>query len=177
MKIFAFAGSNSSKSINKKLVESVLTYFEGNEIDELDLRDYNLPIYSADDDLSKPKDAYDFIERIKNTDVIICSISEHNRSITAVFKNLLDWVSRIDVRFFNEKKMLLMTTSPGAFGGGNSMNYAKVAFPGFKANIVETFSLPKFNENFDIESNTIVNAELLAELEEKIRLFKLQIEQ
>lgn len=45
-KILAFAGSNSSNSINKQLVEYAATLQEG--IDVIDLRDYDAPIYSID---------------------------------------------------------------------------------------------------------------------------------
>jgi len=49
MKIFAFAGSNSSTSINKQLVKFVLKSFEQqHDIDLIDLNDYDMPIFSVD---------------------------------------------------------------------------------------------------------------------------------
>ena len=70
--------------------------------------------------------------------------------------------------------MLLMSTSPGGYGGGNVMNTAKTFFPQFGALVMENFSLPKFYENFDLE-NGVINTEMLEELNNKIKSFKSQI--
>jgi NAD(P)H-dependent FMN reductase len=100
-------------------------------------------------------------------------MAEHNRSYTVAFKNILDWCSRVDMNIFADKPMLLMSTSTGGFGGGNVMAMAKSFFPRAGANVIETFSLPKFEQNF-IEG-TIVNEELKKELLDKIELFKQKI--
>ena len=67
-----------------------------------------------------------------------------------------------------------MSTSPGGYGGGNVMNTAKTFFPQFAADVKETFSLPKFYENFDLESG-VINPEILNDLNNKIESFKIQI--
>ena len=61
-------------------------------------------------------------------------------------KNIYDWASRIEVKVWQGKPMFLMTTSTGGYGGGNVMEHAKKHFPGFRAEIKETFSLPKFEK-------------------------------
>ncbi|WP_172283943.1 NADPH-dependent FMN reductase [Chryseobacterium sp. LAM-KRS1] len=175
MKILAFAGSSSSTSINKELVKFVLKDFQNEDINLIDLNDYTMPVFSVD--LEKkgfPDAAHQFLKRIEDCDVIICSLAEHNRSYSAAFKNIFDWASRINVKVFQNKPMLLMSTSPGGYGGGNVMNTAKTFFPQFAANIKETFSLPKFYENFDLESG-VINPDMLKELNEKIKNFKTEI--
>ncbi|NPE47984.1 NADPH-dependent FMN reductase [Sphingobacterium prati] len=175
MKIFAFAGSNSSTSINRQLVEFVLKSFDEHEINLIDLNDYNMPIFSVD--LEKngfPNEAYRFLNNIAESDIIICSLAENNRSYSVAFKNVFDWASRINVKVFQDKPMLLMTTSPGGYGGGNVMAEAQKFFPQFGAIIKETFSLPKFYENFDL-NNGVINPELLTSLNEKINNFKKQL--
>ncbi|MDQ1805872.1 NAD(P)H-dependent oxidoreductase [Chryseobacterium sp. CKR4-1] len=175
MKILAFAGSSSSTSINKELVKFVLKDFQNEDINLIDLNDYTMPVFSVD--LEKkgfPDAAHQFLKRIEDCDVIICSLAEHNRSYSAAFKNIFDWASRINVKVFQNKPMLLMSTSPGGYGGGNVMNTAKTFFPQFAADIKETFSLPKFYENFDLESG-VINPDMLKELNEKIKNFKTEI--
>ncbi|KQT16311.1 NADPH-dependent FMN reductase [Chryseobacterium sp. Leaf404] len=175
MKILAFAGSTSSTSINRELVKFVLKSFPDHEINLIDLNDFNMPVFSVD--LEKkgfPEEAHNFLKQIEDCDVIICSLAEHNRSYSAAFKNIFDWASRINVKVFQNKPMLLMSTSPGGYGGGNVMNTAKTFFPNFGAEIKETFSLPKFYENFDLESG-VINPEILKDLNEKIESFKTQI--
>lgn len=175
MKILAFAGSNSSQSINKKLVKHTLTYFEGAEINLLDLNDYEMPLFSVDrEKIGFPELVHTFIKQIDACDAIIVSLAEHNRSYSVAFKNILDWTSRLDMNIFKNKPMLLMSTSPGGFGGGNVMNSAKPFFPKCGADVVETFSLPSFYQNFS-ETEGILNAELKADFEAKIAVFKTKI--
>ncbi|UHO37489.1 NAD(P)H-dependent oxidoreductase [Chryseobacterium capnotolerans] len=172
MKILAFAGSSSSTSINKELVKFVLKDFQNEEINLIDLNDFTMPVFSVD--LEKkgfPDEAHHFLKVIEECDVIICSLAEHNRSYSAAFKNVFDWASRINVKVFQNKPMLLMSTSPGGYGGGNVMNTAKTFFPQFAADIKDTFSLPKFYENFDLESG-VINPDMLNELKAKIENFK-----
>jgi len=176
MKILAFAGSTSSTSINRELVKFALRDFGNEEINFIDLNDFSMPVFSVD--LEKkgfPDEAHRFLQAIGACDAIICSLAEHNRSYSAAFKNIFDWASRIDVKVFRNKPMLLMSTSPGGYGGGNVMNTAKTFFPQFGADIRQTFSLPKFYENFDLE-NGIINPEMLKELKEKAQAFKNEIQ-
>jgi len=172
MKILAFAGSTSSTSINRELVKFVLKDFQDEEINLIDLNDFTMPVFSVD--LEKkgfPDEAHNFLKKIEECDVIICSLAEHNRSYSSAFKNVFDWSSRINVKVFQNKPMLLMSTSPGGYGGGNVMNTAKTFFPQFAADIKDTFSLPKFYENFDLESG-VINPDMLKELKDKIENFK-----
>jgi len=175
MKILAFAGSTSSTSINRELVKFVLKDFQDDEINLIDLNDFDMPVFSVDREKKGfPDEAHDFLRVIGECDVIICSLAEHNRSYSAAVKNVFDWASRIDVKVFQNKPMLLLSTSPGGYGGGNVMNTAKTFFPQFGADIKDTFSLPKFYENFDFESG-VINPNLLKELKDKIGNFKNQI--
>lgn len=175
MKILAFAGSTSSTSINRELVKFVLKDFPNDEINLIDLNDFDMPVFSVDREKKGfPDAAHHFLKVIEDCDVIICSLAEHNKSYTAAFKNVFDWASRINVKVFQNKPMLLMSTSPGGYGGGNVMNTAKTFFPQFGADIKETFSLPKFYENFDLESG-VIDPEMLKELKNKIESFKVQV--
>ncbi|WP_345205661.1 NAD(P)H-dependent oxidoreductase [Chryseobacterium ginsengisoli] len=175
MKILAFAGSTSSTSINRELVKFVLKDFQNEEINLIDLNDFDMPVFSVDREKKGfPDEAHNFLKVIEESDVIICSLAEHNRSYSSAFKNVFDWASRINVKVFQNKPMLLMSTSPGGYGGGNVMNTAKTFFPNFGADIKDTFSLPKFYENFDLETG-VINPEMLKDLKDKIENFKNQV--
>lgn len=171
-KIIAFAGSNSSKSINKRLVTSTLKAFTEHSVKFLDLNDFEMPIYSYDREQKDgiPEKAIAFREQMASSDAIICSLAEHNGNFSAALKNILDWCSRVDANIFNNKPMLLMSTSPSKFGGKKVMDIAKVSYLKFGANIVETFSLPHFNKNFT--ENGIIDTTLKQEYLEKIESFK-----
>ncbi|HUH73375.1 MAG TPA: NAD(P)H-dependent oxidoreductase [Chitinophagales bacterium] len=172
MKILAFAGTNSSLSINKKLIKFALQNFKDDSIEFLDLKDYEMPLFSIDlEKVEQPKNAFYFLQKIESCDGIICSLAEHNKSYTVAFKNLLDWCSRINGKVFQNKPMFLMATSTGEYGGGNVLNTAKTFFPMFGADIKADFSLPTFDLNFD-ENRGITNADKLKEFNEKINVFK-----
>lgn len=149
-KIIAFAGSNSKQSINKQLAEYVSSLVENVDVKILDLNDFELPIYSIDFENSQgiPDNATKFLEEIKSSHGIILSLAEYNGAYTSVFKNIFDWMSRIDGKLWGEKPMLLMATSPGARGGKTVLEMAKGRFPYMGGKIVADFSLPAFNTNF-----------------------------
>ncbi|WP_075342776.1 NADPH-dependent FMN reductase [Tenacibaculum agarivorans] len=168
-RVVVFAGSNSKNSINKELATFAASLLNNQEVKVLDLNDYPLPLYGVDieAEIEFPENAIKFNEELADSDAIIVSLAEHNGSYTAVFKNLIDWVSRKDKKIFKEKPMLLLATSPGGRGGASVLATAKNTFPHFGADIKASFSLPSFMNNF--EGGKIVDAEALKELKEAVQ--------
>lgn len=170
-KILAFAGSNSSTSINRQLVRFAASFFEGQEILFPDLNDFEMPIYSADRERlgGIPQLAYDFAALIDESDLIMISLAEHNGAYSTAFKNIFDWVSRIPGRqVWAGKSMFLLSTSPGPRGGASVMEIATNRFPRNGGKILETFSLPEFDKNFS-SGKGITDPILLDKLEQKIK--------
>ncbi len=170
MKIIAFAGSSSSQSINKKLAIYAAGLIPNGEVEVLDLNDYELPLFSVDKEkeFGKPELGRKFLDKMASPDIIVLSLAEHNASLTAAFKNIYDWASRQDKVVFGNTPMLLLSTSPGRGGGKNAIEAAKISLPKYGGNIITTFSLPSFNENFDVEQNKISNPEFDAQLRDAI---------
>jgi len=161
-KVIAFAGSNSKNSINKTLAAYTANQINNVEVEVLDLNDFELPLYGIDYEISHgiPDNAQVFLDKIKSSNGIVLSLAEHNGAYATVFKNLFDWMSRIDGKLWNDVPMLLMATSPGDRGGATALEIAKGRFPYMGGNIVADFSLPSFGQNFtedgisDSELNT-----------------------
>lgn len=176
MKIVAFGASNSRSSINKKWAQFVSSQFENAQINLLDLNNYEMPLYSIDkeQEIGLPQEAYQFVQDIQNSDLLVISLSEHNGTYTTAFKNIFDWASRVQLKFFENKKMLLMATAPGPRGGQGVLEAAISRFPIHGAEIVETFVLPSFNANFDIQ-NEVLNDEIKIELNQMIARVKQKI--
>jgi chromate reductase len=164
-KILAFGASSSKTSINKQFATYVANQFGNSEIEILDLNDYEMPIYSVDkeSDTGIPQLAQDFYAKIGSSDLIVISFAEHNGSYSTAFKNIFDWSSRINGKTFQEKPMILLSTSPGPRGGATVLEIAKNRFPFQGADVKGSFSLPNFNDNFDLEKG-ITNPELKSEL-------------
>ncbi len=162
MKIIAFGGSPSKHSINKKLATYATSLFENADVEILDLNDYEMPLFTVDVEveLGQHSLAKAFLEKIESAAILVVSLAENNGNYSAAFKNVVDWCSRINPKIFQNKPMLLMATSPGARGGTSVLEIAKNNFPRFTADIKGVYSLPNFNENFDVETNTISNQDL-----------------
>ena len=160
MKIIAFAGSNSSQSINRKLAAYAASLFSNADVEVLDLNDFKMPLFSVDleKQIETPEAIGRFLAKIASADLLVISLAENNSSFNAGFKNLFDWNSRISPKQLQGKPVLLMATSPGKRGGASVLESGKTIFPFHGAVIKETFSLPLFNENFE-EGKGITNAE------------------
>lgn len=171
-KIIAFAGSNSSVSINRQLIKYTLENFKDFEVEFLALNDFEMPIYSHDREKKDgaPQLALDFRKKLHEADGIIVSVAEHNWNITAAMKNLLDWCSRVDMNIFNAKPMLLMSASISRAGGARALEYMLTTKEKFNMNVIETFSLPSFNHTF--ADGKITDEELRKELLERTDIFK-----
>jgi NAD(P)H-dependent FMN reductase len=174
MNILAFAATNSSTSINLQLVKSVTSQLDGHNIQLIDINDYEMPIYSQDrNNAGVPQQALDFNEAIKNADAIIIGLAEHNGTFSTAFKNIFDWGSRVEKSFFQNKPMMLLSTSPGPRGGQSVMESASSIFPYFGGHIKAQFSLPSFQDNFS--NGTVTTTELAEQLKEKINTFKTEL--
>jgi chromate reductase len=173
--IIAFAGSNSKTSINKQLITFAGSLVEKTSVEVLDLNDYDVPTYSVnlEQEAGLPEKAERLLDKIKTSDGLILSLAEHNGAYSAVFKSLFDWMSRIDVKLFNKKPMLLMSTSPGPRGAQTVFEIAENRFPNHDAHIVSKFRLPSFNENFN--EGKVVNPQFLEELKSSVQTLENEV--
>jgi chromate reductase, NAD(P)H dehydrogenase (quinone) len=151
MKIIAFGASYSKHSINKRFATYVARQFGNHNLEILDLNEYDLPLFTVDvlAESGLPEMAKQFVQKLDDADFIIISLSEHNGSYSAAFKNLFDWASRVKRNMFENKKMLLLSASDGARGGASVMAAAIDRFPRHGALLIGSFSLPDFYQNFN----------------------------
>ena len=165
-KIITIGGSTSKESINRKLAESVGRLLQGVDVVNLDLNNYELPIFSEDieRDQGFSEDLHKLNKEIVDADGIILSLAEHNGAYAAAFKNVFDWLSRIEGKVWRNKPMLLLSTSQGARGGQSVMDIALSRFPYNGGNIIGSMTFPSFNQNF--QNGQIVNDELLLKITE-----------
>ncbi len=171
MKIISFGASNSKKSINKEFARYTATFFD--DVEMIDINSFPLPIYSIDIEQESgiPEATRLFYNKIEEADFIIISLAEHNGTYTTAFKNLFDWTSRFRNKFFENKKLLLLSTSPGVRGGRGVMDAALVRFPIHGAEILGHFCLPQFQQNYSQEMG-IVNPEIYTKFETLINEVK-----
>ncbi len=174
-KIITLGGSNSKSSINKQLAEYVGSTVSNVELRPIDLNEFEMPMYSIDieNEVGFSSSTKRLNELFENADGFLVSLAEHNGAYSAVFKNTLDWLSRIEAKVWRDKPMILMSASPGGRGGQSVLEIALTKFPRMGANIVGSMSFPSFYDNF--KDKEIVTEELKTKLKELVVLFEKEI--
>jgi NAD(P)H-dependent FMN reductase len=125
-RILALAGSTRRDSFNKKLLSIAArgARAAGAEVALIDLRDFPLPLFDQDLEAEEgmPENGKKLKQLFIDHDGLLLACPEYNSSITAVLKNVIDWVSRPapgepSLVAFRGKVATLMSASPGALGG------------------------------------------------------------
>lgn len=171
--ILAFGASSSKTSINAQFARYVAGQLDNFDVNFIDLNDFEMPIYSIDRESNDGihARAIEFKKLVKESRAVVISFAEHNGSYTSAFKNVMDWTSRIEGKLWEEKPMLLLSSSPGGRGGATVLQSALTYFPYMGAQIIDSMSLPKFHQNFS-KDDGLTNPELKAELKGKIEKLK-----
>ncbi len=149
-KIIAFSGSNSSTSINQQLVKFMASQLKEVEVEVLDLRDFEAPVFGTDleAEIGSPESMKALFEKMSSADGFIVSTPEHNGYMPAVFKNTIDWLSRMGRKVFNEKPVVFTSASPGGRGGASALGQMLGVMPHQGAKIVGSHSVGSFFDNF-----------------------------
>lgn len=126
VKILAFAGSLRENSYNKRVLNVAIEGARkaGAEVTVVDLRDFPMPIFNADEYEKRFDDnALRFQDLLNEHDGLLVASPEYNGSIPGGMKNIIDWASRPSPKYpqpvqaFKHKTAALITASPGSFGG------------------------------------------------------------
>jgi chromate reductase len=125
-RILAFAGSTRRESFNKKLLKIAVAGAEaaGAQVTHIDLADFPLPLFNQDLEAEQvqPAKAGELKQLFFENDGLLMSCPEYNSSITPLWKNTIDWVSRqapgeAPLAAFKGKVATIMSASPGRLGG------------------------------------------------------------
>lgn len=162
MKILAFAATNSRKSINRTLVEHAADQLKsdmlpGAEIEFLDLNDFEMPLYSIDRETEGgiPSEAQAFFDKVGRADAVLVSFAEHNGSITAAWKNIFDWMSRIEMKLWQGKPVVMLAATPGPRAGAGVLGGQEMKAPFFGADVRGKLGIGKWAEAWDAETRTL----------------------
>ena len=173
-KIIAFTGSNHSKSINQHLLKHAASLIENHEVEVLDLRDYESPMFSLDLEAAEghPAILKQLETKISESDILLIAVPEYNGFMPSFFKNTIDWLSRINREFLKGKKIVLLSTSPGGYGGKQSLEHTATILPRFGGEVIGSYSLGSFYEKVNLENGfTFTDAEENGKLSELISKF------
>ena len=154
--ILAFSGSNNPDSINEKLVQSVINKYPEYDIRFIDLEKFDAPIYSQEIQSNGiPTAILELYKIFQESEGFIIASPEHNGLPSAFLKNTIDWLSVITQKFFDNKPVLLLSTSPGATGAKTHLGLLANLVPLWGGKLKSTYSLGSFESNFDINTARI----------------------
>ena len=115
-KVAVIVGSLRKDSINKKLAQAVAKLAAG----KLDLKLVDIsevPLFNQDLEATYPAAAQRVKDEIAAADAVLLVTPEHNRSIPAALKNIIDWVARpYGTSKWNGKPGAILGTSGGQVG-------------------------------------------------------------
>jgi len=170
--ILAFSGSNNPESINEKLIQSVIERYSEYDIRFIDLKKFDVPVYSQKIYAEGiPQPILDLYDVFQESEGFIIASPEHNGLPTAFLKNTIDWLSIITQKFFDNKPVLLLSTSPGVTGARTHLNLLAKLVPLWGGQLKAKYSLGSFNTNFDISEKKVINKEELISLDKAVTTF------
>jgi chromate reductase, NAD(P)H dehydrogenase (quinone) len=109
-------GSNRRESLNRKLAQGIGKLAEGKfEVKFIQIDD--LPIFNQDHESNPPAPVVRLKSEVSKADAILFVTPEHNRNVSALIKNAVDWGSRpYGQSVWTGKTAFVTGTTPGAIG-------------------------------------------------------------
>ncbi|MEQ1832611.1 MAG: NAD(P)H-dependent oxidoreductase [Candidatus Eisenbacteria bacterium] len=120
LRLLGISGSLRRDSFNTALLRTAVTLLPDDVT--LELRTlHGIPLYDGDVEAQGiPAEVRALREAIHAADGLVLSSPEYNNSLPGVFKNTIDWLSRGAGQPFAGKPVVLMSASPGGFGGARA---------------------------------------------------------
>lgn len=92
MKLIGIAGSIADQSYNRTLLQFIAKHFSGLvDVEVLDIND--VPMFNQDDDQTDGAVIQNLCKKINSADGVIIATPEHNHSVPAALKNVIEWLS------------------------------------------------------------------------------------
>ena len=157
MKFVGIVGSNAEQSYNRKLLEFIRRHFKLKfELEVLEIDE--VPIFNQDEKWDESFQLRLLYNKITRADGVIIATPEHNHTITAALKSVLEWLS-FEVHPFENKPVMIVGASYYDQGTSRAQVHLRKILdaPGVNAYTLpgNEFLLGKAKEAFDDEGNII----------------------
>ena len=154
MNILALSGSLRSTSTNTGLLRTAIEEAPKNV--NIEIADWSaVPIYNGDVEAEDgvPASVIALADQMRGADGLLLSVPEYNFSIPGGFKNMTDWISRVEDQPFGGKPTAIMGAAAGPMGTGRMQYELRKVLGALNADLVlkpEVFvglALSKFDEH------------------------------
>jgi NAD(P)H-dependent FMN reductase len=137
------------------------------EVAFVNLTDFEMPIYSIDRERASgiPQAARSFFDLIGAAEAVLVSFAEHNGTVTSAWKNLFDWMSRIDRQVWQGKPVVFLAASPGPRAGAGVLGHQPQLAPFFGADLRGVQGIGTWGEAWDAETGSLTRVEDIAALD------------
>ncbi|MGT2715778.1 NAD(P)H-dependent oxidoreductase [Streptococcus respiraculi] len=157
MKFVGLVGSNADESYNRKLLEFIRRQFKVKfELEVMEIDD--IPIFNQDENWEECFQLRLLYHKITRADGVIIATPEHNHTITAALKSVLEWLS-FKVHPFEDKPVMIVGASYYDQGTSRAQVHLRKILdaPGVNAFTLpgNEFLLGKAKEAFDGNGNII----------------------
>lgn len=156
-KFVGIVGSNAELSYNRKLLEFIRRHFKTKF--ELELLEIDqVPMFNQDEDWQESFQLRYLYNKITRADGVIIATPEHNHTITAALKSVLEWLS-YKVHPFESKPVMIVGASYYDQGTSRAQVHLRKILDAPRVNAYtlpgNEFLLGKAKEAFDNEGNII----------------------
>lgn len=155
MKLVGIAGTVEEVSYNKKLLQFMANHFSSQvDIDILPIE--GIPMFDQDNDQTETQAVQYLNRKIKAADGVIIATPEHNHTITAALKSVIEWLS-YRVHPFEDKPVMIVGASYYDQGSSRAqLNLRQILeAPGVNAVVMpgNEFLLANVKQAFDANGN------------------------
>lgn len=175
IKILAFAGSLREHSYNKRVLKTAIKGAEkaGATVTCIDLRDYPMPLYNADEQEKDgfPEYALAFQRLLSEHQGLLIATPEYNGSLPGSLKNAIDWASRPNDNFpksrvFPGKFAAIISSSPGSFGGVRALPHLRAVLTSVGVYVLPSeIAVPQAGDKFNGNGSEMIDEKMKANLE------------
>ena len=160
MKFIGLVGSNADQSYNRMLLQYIRRQFKMKfELEVLEIDD--VPMFNQDKNWKESFQLRLLYNKITRADGVVIATPEHNHTITAALKSVLEWLS-YDVHPFDSKPVMIVGASYYDQGTSRAQVHLRkiLEAPGVNAYALpgNEFLLGKAKEAFDEAGNIINNS-------------------
>lgn len=151
MKIVGIVGSNAELSYNRKLLQFIDKKFSSMfDFEVIEIKD--IPLFNQSNDQTDSAPIQNIHRKILNADGVIIATPEHNHTIPAALKSVLEWLS-FKIHSLDEKPVMIVGASYYNQGSSRAQLHLRQILdaPGVNAMVMpgNEFLLGKVKEAFD----------------------------
>ena len=165
VRLLALAGSTRTGSLNQALLDLAVAEARarGAEVTAVRLRDFDLPLYDGDLEVSAFPDSARALKALfRSHHGFLIATPEYNGGVSGVLKNAIDWVSRptdgeglVALSGFRGKVAGLMAASISPFGGLRGITHMRQILSTIQTMVATEQVLIPFAQNAFDESGAL----------------------